>query len=268
VSAPEVALDRYTHSQGGLLYRWNHLWQGEEKGRDVFPERIEVEYYHARSQNHHLAVVRLICILSFLCGRNSGEWCQHWCRNMSSSSKDTIDQDQCFLSKMNCCNNVKNRLDSLLPTHIITSRLSSDQAAPRFTFSKKGSYHSCRISLILLHTFAKCLLALSISTSLGSRKAYCICVQLVMVIVLHPHKTLLRPMPDWWLSLYVKFVHYMNLAFSLDTDSATSSRGTRTRARTNKWDMTAEHALSCHCDGLKCSVDESGRLDDAKQIAS
>jgi len=32
--------------------------------------------------------------------------------------------------------------------------------------------------------------------------------------------------------------------------------------------MTAEHAFSCLCDELKCSVDESGRLDDAKQIAS
>jgi hypothetical protein len=135
---------------------------------------------------------------------------------------------------MNCRNNVKKRLDGLLPTHTITSRLSSEKAAPRFTFSKKGSYHSRRISLILLHTFAKCLLALSISTSLGSRKAYRICIQLVTAIVLHPHKTLLRPLPDLWLSLYVKFVPYMNRAFSLDTDSATSSRGTRTRARTNE----------------------------------
>jgi hypothetical protein len=116
---------------------------------------------------------------------------------------------------MNCRNNVKKRLDGLLPTHTITSRLSSEKAAPRFTFSKKGSYHSRRISLILLHTFAKCLLALSISTSLGSRKAYRICIQLVTAIVLHPHKTLLRPLPDLWLSLYVKFVPYMNRAFSL-----------------------------------------------------
>jgi len=32
--------------------------------------------------------------------------------------------------------------------------------------------------------------------------------------------------------------------------------------------MTAEHAFSCLCDELKHAVDESGRLDDAKQIAS
>jgi len=32
--------------------------------------------------------------------------------------------------------------------------------------------------------------------------------------------------------------------------------------------MTAEHAFSCCCEELKRSVDESGHLDDAKQIAS
>jgi hypothetical protein len=60
----------------------------------------------------------------------------------------------------------------------------------------------------------------------------------------------------------------MHRAFSLDTDSAMSSRGTRTRAKTKEYDMTAEHAVSCLCNELKCSVDKSGRLDDAKQIAS
>ena len=59
----------------------------------------------------------------------------------------------------------------------------------------------------------------------------------------------------------------MNCAFSIATDPATSSQGTRTKARTIKWDMTAKHAFSCLCDELKHSVDESGRLDDAKQIA-
>jgi len=32
--------------------------------------------------------------------------------------------------------------------------------------------------------------------------------------------------------------------------------------------MTAEHTVSCLCDELKRSVDESGSLDDSKQIAS
>jgi len=72
-------------------------------------------------------------------------------------------------------------------------------------FSKRGpttlvafvsSYHSRSICLILLHTFAKCLLAHSVSTSLGSRKAYHICIHLVTVIVLHPHMTSLSPLPD------------------------------------------------------------------------
>jgi len=53
----EVAPDRYTHSQGWLLYRWNRHPKGEEMSRDAVHERMEVEYYGARSQNHHLAVI-------------------------------------------------------------------------------------------------------------------------------------------------------------------------------------------------------------------
>jgi len=60
----------------------------------------------------------------------------------------------------------------------------------------------------------------------------------------------------------------MNHAFFLDTNPAMSLRGTSTRARTQMSDMTAEHAVSCLCYKLKHSVDESGRLDDAKQIVS
>jgi hypothetical protein len=156
------------------------------------------------------------------------------CRSTSSSSKDTVDKDPFVLSKVNCRNNVMKHLDGRLPTPTIKHRLSSEKAAPRFTFSKKVSYHSRRISLILFHMFAKCLLALSISTSLGSRKAYRICIQLVMAIVLHPHTTLLCALSDLWLSLDVKFVPYINHVFALDTDSATSSQGTRTGARTTE----------------------------------
>jgi len=130
------------------------------------------------------------------------------------------------------------------------------------------SYHSRRISLILLPMFAKCLIALMISTSLGSRTAYRICIQLITAIFLHPHKTLFRTLPDLWLSQFLKFVPYMYCAFSSDTDPAMSSRGTRTRARTNEWDLTAEHPVSCLCDELKRSVDESGHLDDAKQMVT
>jgi len=114
----------------------------------------------------------------------------------------------------------------------------------------------------------KCLLALSISTYLGSRKAYRIFIQLVTAIGLPPHKPLLCPLLDLWLSHYVMSVPYLNRACFLDTNSGTSSRGTRTRARSNEWDMTAEHAFSWLCDELKHSVNKSGCLDDAKQIAS
>jgi hypothetical protein len=34
---------------------------------------MEVQYYHARSQIHHLAAVQLIRIISFLWGHNGGE---------------------------------------------------------------------------------------------------------------------------------------------------------------------------------------------------
>ena len=145
---------------------------------------------------------------------------------------------------------------------------SPEKAAPWFTFSKKGSYHSCRISLILLHKCAKCLIAPPFPTSLGSWKAYRIWIQLIAAIVLHPHKALPCPLRDLQLSLFVKFIPYMNHAFSLHIDPATSLRGTRTRGMTNERDMPAEHAFSWLCDELKCSVDESGRMDDAKHIVS
>jgi len=124
---------------------------------------------------------------------------------------------------------------------LITSQAgwSSEQAAPQYTFSKMGSYHLYRISLIFLHTSANCLIGLSISSSLGSQKACRISNQLATAIVLHSHRTFLRPMPDVWLSLCIKFVPYMNHAFSLAIELATSLRGTRTRARTNECDMTA-----------------------------
>ena len=116
--------------------------------------------------------------------------------------------------------------------------------------------------------FLKCLITLSISTFLGSQKAYRICIQFITGIVLDPHRTFLRALADLWLSLFHRFVSYMNRAFSMNTDPATSSWGSRTRARRNKRDMTAEHALSHLCDGLKHSVDESGSLDCAKQSVS
>jgi len=93
------------------------------------------------------------------------------------------------------------------------------------------------------------------------REAYRICIPLIVAIVLHAHKTLLRLLPDLLLSLFVKFVPYMKYAFALDSDPAMSSWSTRAGARTNEWDMTAEHAFSCLCDELQPLVDESGHWD-------
>jgi len=60
----------------------------------------------------------------------------------------------------------------------------------------------------------------------------------------------------------------MNRVFSLDTDPVMSWGGTRKRATTNVWDITGKHGFDCLCDEHKNLVDESGRLDDAKQIVS
>jgi len=127
------------------------------------------------------------------------------------------------------------------------------------------SYNCYRISLIVL---AKCIIALSFSTSVESRKAYCICIRLIAAIVLHPHKTLLCSFLDVWLTIFVKLVPCMNRAFFLDSDPLMSLRSSRNRPRTTKWDMTAEHALSYLCDELKLSVYKSGHLDDATEIDS
>jgi len=57
----------------------------------------------------------------------------------------------------------------------------------------------------------------------------------------------------------------MHRALPLDTDPVTSSRVTRTRARTNESDITQEHGFGCSCNEHKGSVDESGRLDEANK---
>jgi hypothetical protein len=127
--------------------------------------------------------------------------CKSHGRSTASSSKHPVEEDSCFVSKINCHHNVRKHLQGFLPTHTIISRLSLEKAAPGLTFTKMWSYHSCRISLILLHMLEQCFLTHSISTSLGSRQAYCICIQLVTPIVLYPHKTCQCPLPRLWLSL-------------------------------------------------------------------
>jgi len=144
----------------------------------------------------------------------------------------------------------------------------SEKAAPQFTFSKNGSDHSRRISLFLIGTFAHCSIALSFSTSLQSQKVYHSCIQQVTANVLHPYKTLLRAWPDVWLLLFVKFIPCRNHAFFLDTDPVVSLRGTRIRANTTKWDITAQQTVGCLVPEFKPSVDKSGCLVDAEQIVS
>jgi len=146
--------------------------------------------------NYQPAVRWWIHILSCLCSRDRGEWCKSRCRRTSSSSKDTADDDPLLVSKMKWRNKVQKHLDSDSATHTLSSGLDLGKAAPWLEISKKGSYHCCRISLILLHTFGKCLIALSISPSRGSRKAYHGCNQLLTAIPLHPHQSLLHTLPD------------------------------------------------------------------------
>ena len=144
----------------------------------------------------------------------------------------------------------------------------SEKATPQFPFSKKGSNNCRGISLILLHTFAKCLIAHSIFTSLGSQKACHICIKLVTTTVLHHLVTVLHPLFELSLPVFFKFVLYINFGCCLDTDPGTSSLGTRPRGRTNKWGTTAEHAISCLCGELMYSINKSGHLDNVKHIVS
>jgi len=237
-------------------------------GRNVFHEQMEVESYHGQSQRNYLEVVSVIRILSFLGGRDRGGWCKRQCRIPSSSSWQGVNEYPCFGSKRKCRNNNKMSLDGLFAAHTIASQPVFGKSHTAIYIFQTGVLHSCIFSLTLLHRLVKCLLALSFSISLGSRIQSHISIQLITAIVMHPLKTLLRRLPALWLPLFVKFVSYMNHVFALDTDPARSLRGKRTRARTNEWDTTAEHPFSCLFDELKCSVDESGCLDDAKQLVS
>jgi len=155
-----VALGRYMHFHYQLLYRWNHHWKGEDIGHNAVHERMEVEYCCAWWRNHHPAVLRQICICSSHCGCDGGEWCKHRCRKTSSTGKDAFDEYHCVLATW--CVTTSLRSVSTVPLRLtpLEARLSSENAAPLFTVSKQGSYHSGRIFLILLPTFATWSIAL------------------------------------------------------------------------------------------------------------
>jgi len=126
------------HCPCPLLYPWNHHRMGENIGSNVVPERIDVVYYHAQSDNHHLADVWLMCLLYSICGRDRDEWCEGRRRCRSSSSKDTVEEYQCCVSKMKCHNNIKkhpNIFQLLIP---MPACWSLEKAAPQFTFPNRG----------------------------------------------------------------------------------------------------------------------------------
>jgi len=184
------------HCRCRLLYHCNHHWKCEGKCHDAVTERMDVEYYRAWMSNHHLAVDWLRRILAFLCDCDGGEWWQSQWRWMSSCSKKPSTNIHDSVITRNVAAMI--RSVSMLIEVLIPWRAgwALEKAAPRFTFSKTDSYCSHKISLILLHSFGKCSISLSLPTSLGSRNEYHICIQLVAAIILHPHKTLLLALPD------------------------------------------------------------------------
>jgi len=170
---------------------------------------------------------------------------------------------------MKCCNTIKKWVDSLPLSHTIASQLVLGKChTSRSCFQTWGATTLVVFIFILFYIFAKHLITLWFSISLRSRIACHICIQLITVIVLHPHKSLLSPLPELWFLLYAYIIPYMNSAFAFDTDPVTSSNGSRTRASINKWGMTAAHASSWLCNELIHLVNEWGPLDDAKQIVS
>jgi hypothetical protein len=157
---------------------------------------MQVECYHARSQNHHLAVVRRICIVSFFCGHARGEWCKHQWRSRSSNCKDTVDENSCFVTTMKCHHNVKQSLNAHLATHTIVSQPALGTSRTLINFSQTGILlHLSDFSHSSSHV-CKAFNLLPISTSLASWNAYDICIQPISSIDLHSQKTVLRPLTD------------------------------------------------------------------------
>ena len=139
---------------------------------------------------------------------------------------------------------------------------------PQCRVSTQGSYSCHRITLILLPWYAKCFFTLSISKSLGSSKPYPIWIQLITANVMHPYKTLLSPLSDWLLSLFIHFILYLNRFFSIGIGQVTSTQVTKTKPWTKNRQLTAEYVTSCLHDAVNLSVSESESFDDANKVAS
>jgi len=252
----EVALDRYTHSCCWHLDGWKQYRMGEGTGGDEVLHWMEIAIHCAWLQNHLLAVVWVIRILSCLCGYDGGECCVHLSKSLSLSSKDTGDKDPCIIKK-----NEMSQQDYEVSRRSFRELYYIQWAGHRKwlhldePFPKMEFYHSLRISDILHHRFARYGIDISLWTSFECRKSYHISIQHDTAMVLHPHQNLLPALSDLKLSLCLKCIPYMNRIFFLDTDSPLSSQVRKTRAQTNEWDMTEECALSWLCDELEPSVD-------------
>jgi len=130
LSKLQVALDRYTDGCSRLLYRRNHSRQGKEKNRDAVLQWMDVDYFCEQLQNSQLQVDLGIYLRLSVCGRNRGAWCKHRCSSTSWSSKDTVDKYTCFVSTIQCRNNVKKLLDGSLACCIIVSWLVLTKSRP------------------------------------------------------------------------------------------------------------------------------------------
>jgi hypothetical protein len=118
--------------------------------------------------------------------------------------------------------------------------------------------------LLSLVTCLDIIKLLNFTVSPSSPKAYHISILLVLFSVLDSCTFILHVLPDDYFSLIAQIVLYCKWAFLFNSDPATSSCGTRTRALTNEWDVTTDFVVNCLCDEFESSVEDSGSLSHAK----
>lgn len=194
---------------------------------------MDLEYCCAWLQQSYVVVVWLILTLFLLCGCDRGEWCKCQCQNTSAIYNYTPDEYSYFVSKIISHNDMMKGIDNFLAPCTLVNWLVIAICRALIYFFPKGSYHYCRVSLILLHKSETCSITPSLSTSLGSQLTECICIQLVSVIVVQPYIILSCPLSDLWLSIFHKFVPWMNCIFLLNADQEMSTQGPKHWTRTN-----------------------------------
>lgn len=134
--------------------------------------------------------------------------------------------------------------------------------------SYKPSYHLGRISLMLLHTFPQGLVTLPCGILCQSRNGWHICIQVIATITLHPSNPLLPALADVWVSLFTKFVYYINHAYFINPNTTTALWCLTARARITECNITAQHALSWLYNQYKRSDDNSVILANIMQCFS